>query len=417
MSYKIAIIFLFLILLFGCASNNSDKKNDNQNGASATNPPPNNPQDGGTPTVTPPITPQPKITKWEPPQVEIKEIKVPPAQKFIDNVYALDLERNSKPSGRALVSGKTYEIIAENKMPFKDYVRFTIIIDGKEVDSKEAKCPDSCANESMYSVPLTIPEGEYKNIMILAEDGSGAKGKSVSYKYAKSISEGEYLAETCSVDKTIKQYPTVSKSGPEFISYGGTITEGWPEGTGINPYNISTDYSDICSYVRSNGIPTSEGSFFAVTGCEYKYAYDEDVTPQPDQKACTCKCIAKPANVDVGATISVNFPNWQGYDAANQCQKETWDSFINGLKTHEEFHVLMYKDGVNIIKETIDTPSFTVEATSCDEACTDAVTRNDKEFERRFDVGEKEVLKRQTDYDRDTGHGKTQGAVLDCAAC
>ena len=417
MNYKFAIIFSFLILLFGCASNTPDK----QNGAPVANPPAN-PQDSGTPDtnppITPPVSPEPKITKWEPPQeTETPEIEVPPAPKFIDTVYAFDLDRNSKPLGRALVSEKTYELIAENKDPFKDYVRFTVLVDGVEVDSVEARCPESCANEKMYSVPLTVSEGEYTEIIVQVEDGSGAKGNSVSYRYAKSVSEAEYMAETCTVDATVTQYPSVSKSGPEFVSYGGTITEGWPEGTGITPYNISTDYSDICAYIHSNGIRTSGGRFFAATRWEYKYAYDQDVTPVPDRVACTCKCTSAPTNIDIGVTTSVEFPNWLGYDSANQCQKDHWDEFMINLKTHEEGHVLICNDGVNIIKQIVDSPSFTAEAATCQAACDEAVQKTDAEFERRFDEGQKEVSKKQKDYDRNTEHGKTQGAVLDCAAC
>ena len=122
-------------------------------------------------------------------------------------------------------------MIAENKVPFEKFVKFTMYVDGKEFSSLEASCPEFCANDSMYSRSFTIPDGDYSEVYVAAEDGNGAKGKSVSYQYAKTQTEVSYFAESCPLDLLTNEYHSVSRSGPRNIYYGGTITDGWPENT------------------------------------------------------------------------------------------------------------------------------------------------------------------------------------------
>jgi predicted secreted Zn-dependent protease len=48
---------------------------------------------------------------------------------------------------------------------------------------------------------------------------------------------------------------------------------------------------------------------------------------------------ATATNLTVTANINVSTPNWVGYKDASASEQKSWDSFIAGLKNHEEGHV------------------------------------------------------------------------------
>ena len=352
------------------------------------------------------------------PLIEEREA-LPPGPVFIDDVYVWDLETNSQTRGRALVAGKTYEVIAENREPFSEYVRFTVLIDGEEGDSSEARCPDQCANENMYSLPLTIHEGNYREIQILAQDASGANGESVVYSYAVSEEEASYLAETCTVPSEVSDYPAVS-GGDSAIFYAGTITEGWPHGAAVNPYNASGDFANLCDELNViSGAAGINNGFLAQTSCNILFGYRPDVVDtEIDPVACTCDCTVAAADIHTSSEITVTFPNWVDYDGGTQCEKDEWDRFIENAKVHEEGHVELCEQGRADIETRLqNAPSQTSPGATCQVACNAAVDRLEADMQHRFDEGFAQSEQEQDDYDRDTEHGQTQGAVLDCDAC
>ncbi len=416
MKYAYVIALAIFLILLGCTSIETDElsKISDKLPIKVTIEPTTNTETSSTETIsdkTNSETYPPESSK----KVKKELIIVPSPIKIIDHVYALDLETYSKPEGRVLVAGKTYEIVAEDNLPFEKHIVFTIFIDGIEFSSLEATCPEFCANEGMYSRSFTIPDGDYNEITVTAEDGNGTNGTSVSYLYAKNPSQAMTIARSCPVDNVVPEYPTFSNPGETLVSYGGTITEGWPEGTSPVGYDVPTDYANICSYVSSNS-PVA-GGYFAQTVAKYPFTYDYDVTPKQDLKLCTCNCVVKPKNLDVQIEVSVDFPDWSGYGADNACQQGKWDDFSSNLKTHEEGHVSIYKSGVATIKSQLGEASATVDAVTCQQACDSAVTQLDGDADQKYASAMSDVDKQQDNYDSNNQHGATQGAILDCGAC
>lgn len=411
----ISVLVLGLLILFGC-SNPSPKPEETLPGSV----PASEPTPSPVPTPEPQPTPQPTSTPQRnsaPAAGPLASPELPPEPApFIDKVYVLDLETNSKPMGRALVAGKTYEVIAESKTPFSNYVRFTVVIDKEKLDSREATCPEFCANENMYSLPLIIDEGDYHEIQILAEDGSGAKGESIVYTYAASAETAEYLAETCVLDTTIGEYPPDSASIETSVT-GATITEGWPADTTVNTYNGHGTLANLCDNLTASS-PVS-GGFLAQTWCGVSYTASFDRVPKPDRVACTCECTATLHDLDLTTNVRVDFPRWSDYAGAPQCEKNEWDRFIQATKTHEEGHVQQCKDAHPKIKEhLINTPSQTAEAASCAAACTTAVDTLKTDLRNRLNDGYDQFFTQPAAaYDGANNHGETQGAVLHCDAC
>lgn len=409
-------IFAFvlgLLILFGC-TNPSPKSEKPPPPISVSEPqsdPDPPPPPSRQPTSTPKLTSAPAAGPSASP-------KSPPesAQKFIDKVYVLDLETNSKPMGRALVAGKTYEVIAESKTPFSGYVRFTVVIDKEELDSREATCPEFCANENMYSLPLTIDEGDYHEIQILAEDGSGAKSESVVYTYAASAETAGYLAETCVLDTTVGEYPPDSASIETSVT-GATITEGWPANTTVNTYNGHGNLANLCDNLTASS--PVDGGFLAQTWCAMSYTASFDRAPKPDKVACTCECTASLHDLDLTTNVRVDFPRWADYDGAPQCEKNEWDRFIQATKTHEEGHVQQCRDASPKVEEhLLNTPTQTAEAASCAAACTTAVDKLKTDLRGRLNDGYDQFFTQPAAaYDAANNHGETQGAVLHCDAC
>ncbi|MDO8553829.1 MAG: DUF922 domain-containing protein [Candidatus Micrarchaeota archaeon] len=416
MKYTYVIAFAILLILLGCTSLETDKlsKIVDKFPIKVTIEPTTNTETVSTETISDKINSElypPESSK----KVKKELIIVPPPIKIIDHVYALDLETYSKPEGRALVAGKIYEMIAEDNLPFDSFVKFTVYTDGIKLTSLEATCPEFCANEGMYSRLFTIPDGDYTEITVTAEDGNGTKGTSISYLYAKTSSQAMTIARSCPVDNVVPEYPTFSNPGKTLVSYGGTIAEGWSEGTSPVGYEVPTDYADICSYVKANS--PSAGGYFAQTRVVYPFHYEYDVTPKQDPKSCTCNCVVKPKNLEIPIEISVDFPDWSSYGAGNTCQQGKWDDFSSDLKIHEEGHVSIYQSGVATIKSQIGEASATVDAVTCQQACDPAVTQLDEDVDQKYASALSDIEKEQENYDSTTDHGSTQGATLDCGAC
>ena len=394
----IIIVFLGLMLLIGCTSTNAEKKEDT--------------------IIEKPeqLEKAPESLKEETKNENIEKNKkeelpppVPtePIEK-IKSIYIIDLETGEQ--AEELIAGKAYEIIAENDKPFIGYVNFVLFIDGNKVDEYKALCPQQCASDKMYSIPLTIQAGNYRTLKVFAEDASSAEGESYEYKLTRAT-KTEYTAISyCDTSETV---PTVycSKLQTKTISSeGGTISDGWPEGTNFNPYDVENSFEDVCDEMRAKGT----NGFFSHTNCEYEPYICFENTPTPNRETCKCDCTVSVTSIDATPAISVKFPNWAKYNSATAAQKVKWDEFIRNLKTHEEGHIRICKEGKTTIETGIDSPSESASGANCEEACTKAKTALDGEINNRFNQAFQQISDEDDTYDTTTQHGKTQGATLVC---
>lgn len=337
-----------------------------------------------------------------------------PAKKYIDNIRILDLGTYEAPLGRALVARKDYEIIAENDKPFKGYVQFTIYVDNESTDSFNATCPEYCASPTMYSVPISITDGDYKEIKVIATDGAGLTGESMVYTYVRSESEATYLAETCVLSANVADVCGEIDSG-EYTFSGSTISDGWANDANPVPYNLDNNYSGLCDEINSGGgLGTG---FFAKTRCRFRHRFCASFAPVPDAKACTCDCTASIKEFTVTTEINIDFPSWTGYGSGTTCEKEHWDEFLQNTKTHEEGHALRCQDTKNKIPAGVFPLTGKATKATCQAACDAAFTNLDESVKAQIRNEVTSLTAEQTLYDDTTGHGATQGAILDCWAC
>lgn len=346
-----------------------------------------------------------------------EEVVEPKITNIIDNIYLLDSNTSEKPIGSAVVVGKTYAIIATDEEPFEEYVIFSVIVDGKIVDSAKATCPDYCVNEKKYYLPLMISEGDYNNIQIIVEDAGGAKGESIFYSFVNSESEAEYLAETCELEEEVEGY-SCTENQLSSVYYGGTITTGWPEGTTITPFEVESDFIDLCYEMKVAASAAGiSGGHFAQAGCYYPYnTCVSIVETKINQQTCTCNCTLS-SSVTVSVETEVVLPNWLNYESGTNCKKNKWDTFLQNLKVHEEGHITLCVNELDVIKNAIDSPTMSAEGNTCQKACDNAAEKLYTEVDNRATAAVSEAGKKQDKYDNDTKHGKTQGAVLDCTGC
>ncbi|MFH1520094.1 MAG: DUF922 domain-containing protein [Candidatus Micrarchaeota archaeon] len=337
-----------------------------------------------------------------------------PTKTYVDDVRVIDLATYEAPIGRALVVGSEYEIIAENNQPFTDYVQFTVYVDNEPIESFNATCPENCASPTMYSVPLFILEGEYNEIKVTVEDGAGLIGESMVYAYALSESDAYYLAETCSLSAEVGDLCGEVDSGV-LTFYGSTISDGWAHDSNPVPYNLNNNYSDLCDEVNSGGgLGTG---FFAQTRCRYRQNFCSSFTPVPDQQSCTCNCTASVTSVTVTPEINIDFPDWTNYDSGTTCEKQHWDTFLQNTKTHEEGHALRCQDTSNSIKAGALPLTNQATGATCQAACDAAFEKLKTDVQTELTNEINALNAENALYDSTTGHGTTQGAVLDCGAC
>jgi predicted secreted Zn-dependent protease len=104
-------------------------------------------------------------------------------------------------------------------------------------------------------------------------------------------------------------------------------------------------------------------------------------------------------DVRVRLDAEVSLPRWDPPAAAAPALRAAWDAMAAGLRVHEEGHVEIARDAARAIHDTL--AAFT--APTCDgidAAANAAATRENAR-----------AVTRGRDYDRETGHGRTQGAV------
>lgn len=95
----------------------------------------------------------------------------------------------------------------------------------------------------------------------------------------------------------------------------------------------------------------------------------------------------------VDAEVTVTFPSWDPPSDASPELIEKWSAFITALAVHEQGHVDHVYESLLLIETTIENADCLTA-----EAAAQEIIREMNQFD--------------LDYDRETGHGRSQGAVF-----
>ncbi len=103
--------------------------------------------------------------------------------------------------------------------------------------------------------------------------------------------------------------------------------------------------------------------------------------------------------VRVRLLVDVTLPRWDPPPAAALALVSRWGEYMDALRLHEDGHVALARQEAEAVHDSL----LAVRTPSCDgsDEAADAVAARLRE---RFRA-------RQEEYDRETGHGRTQGAV------
>ncbi|GAB5534082.1 MAG: hypothetical protein Rubg2KO_03310 [Rubricoccaceae bacterium] len=154
-------------------------------------------------------------------------------------------------------------------------------------------------------------------------------------------------------------------------------------------YPVSgTTERDILHSMRTDGPNTGGSSFFGLTGSESSF----QIQPRMDGE----HCVADDVRVELAVTITL--PEWEPIgDAPYEVQRD-WSRFSTALKRHEDGHRQIAADGANATREALQQ----LRRTTCGQVEADA-----RQLAQRIaDQTEAEHIR----YDRETDHGRTQGA-------
>jgi predicted secreted Zn-dependent protease len=104
---------------------------------------------------------------------------------------------------------------------------------------------------------------------------------------------------------------------------------------------------------------------------------------------------------EVSLSLTYTYPEWNPPANASQALVQKWKAYLKKLALHEEGHGSLSEEGAQIIYDTIMAmpPSATCDALG---EATNAAAQE------KID----ELKQQQKDYDEETGHGQTQGAVF-----
>jgi predicted secreted Zn-dependent protease len=161
----------------------------------------------------------------------------------------------------------------------------------------------------------------------------------------------------------------------------------------IRPYDIAgTTFAELNTAGMRSG-PVSKNTGARVWGmCTWQVTWTFS-------RGGVGQCTLGKFSVMVGATIDL--PRWINRDAASESVRGSWDRFAAGLRVHEDGH----KDiGVRAANDLANQLRALPPARTCDE-----LDRNITALGDRI-LAEHRALDQA--YDRATGNGATQGAVL-----
>lgn len=176
------------------------------------------------------------------------------------------------------------------------------------------------------------------------------------------------------------------------VSAGGGVVPAPQVRTNVDvrPYTVTgEDEQTILRSLISAAPISGEETFFGLTTSDLTFKYWR----QPDANGCQLIGL----QVELGVTIDI--PTWEPHPAASYELKRDWDRFSNALKRHEERHRDLAVEGAHDVLQALQG----IRAATCDLAVAEAQQRA-----QRFQI-ETEAAHRQ--YDEQTRHGETEGAV------
>lgn len=105
--------------------------------------------------------------------------------------------------------------------------------------------------------------------------------------------------------------------------------------------------------------------------------------------------------VELMLDIDLTYPRWREEERGPAAMRQEWTRFMAALEVHEEGHVDLFREAANRLSTRL---SEIRPADSCQ-----TISRRVAEEKDRFD---REITAIQDAYERQTGHGRTQGARL-----
>ena len=146
---------------------------------------------------------------------------------------------------------------------------------------------------------------------------------------------------------------------------------------------------EVLESLRAGG-PKSEGSaFFGLTVTELEYRYYK-VT---ENGACRIE------DVVVDLNVEITLPEWSGSRAADAELRSAWSRFSTALRRHENMHRDLAVQGAEGVREALEG----LRTRSCATA--------DEEAQQAAERVRIETEAAHRDFDHQTEHGRTQGAV------
>lgn len=124
-----------------------------------------------------------------------------------------------------------------------------------------------------------------------------------------------------------------------------------------------------------------------------------DVSWQVHTLSDSERCVISDVTVDV--SIQYTYPKWSDMAFAPSTDRFVWNRFIDALRKHEEGHALIGREAGSMIeKELLEIKTTT--------NCRDMETL----IRNKADAIHQEYFIKDTAYDKETMHGRTQGAVF-----
>ncbi|MEK6969405.1 MAG: DUF922 domain-containing protein [Nanoarchaeota archaeon] len=191
---------------------------------------------------------------------------------------------------------------------------------------------------------------------------------------------------------------------------GGEIIGGDKTHYFVSGNTLAEVYEDIFDPITGKGFKDSKtGKIHAAkTDCnvDYSFYYDFETYLRIDggQKPCCCDMWVTKIESDYEAIATI--PRWPGCDAK-------WDSFLEGVVKHEQGHVDLCQDyNRDLVEDLTGTKTPPQCAINCDIAKFVALNYLVNLLDAKLDLITQKYAGLNEDYDQQTNHGETQGAVL-----
>lgn len=158
-------------------------------------------------------------------------------------------------------------------------------------------------------------------------------------------------------------------------------------------YEISGDCeADLRTSLRKNGCVCNDGKkYHSLTSWNFKWDYDYHRTKQ------SCAAVSFQPIIN----INIRYPKWSKNGNPPAELREKWDAFMDNLVKHEEVHRDMAVEAASEV--TVAVMKLPLQAT-----CADL----DREIKKIARIRMKQLDEDAKDYDAETKHGLTQGAVF-----